>query len=760
MPGRKSKGRRNAKKLLVQQSPAAMGRMSANTSGFLPVDDATVGVRPITTESLQEEFGNMAVSQIHGASAQQVADTLGLGEEAKQLLHDSSWKMTTFEKVPASRPEQAAAIAHRCRHPELDAKTLPLKLRGPNGKMYRVPDWMPYYEKIRDFYFDCREIVEENGEVATRESFLNLATRDLKVTESWITSRIEGLKEMYTERKRLMDAMKSFENVYSEVPLSEMEETISEFQDELRHFRKQKDLLRHWTAALDGRFGDLDGLHFQAKVEEAKHRVDEEEAKGKALPLPCPTAATTTSIGRALSGSTDSSSDDIPLAMRNELPHITATEKKKLFVTLFCEWDKEENEKQRTVFGKWEPQDSNRLREITISGRDFERQMEQNGDCGVSLFEMAIYVTDMDIKSVKAMQCKHKIVLTEMELEMRRKMRQPGDREVMCTDDLLASAIASAEAGIQCAGNQAAKNVQHIKSVLAKMTVDEIKATTEESRIIVCRCQEHQTNLYRRLDDLRGRLDEAKRKLCTLKSLQTTWAKREAKRLARQREVEDQRRRAKELYAQREKEAQEARERAKGVERLNLWCRRHRIEQQKKKEQEEAAAAQRIREERLRVERAQRDAMRVQSQLSSPSACSQKQPCASNAHHRDLTREEKAHRDGFSNRCKEARTRDFDRRQDVERDAAAERRRFETVQKERDCIARRAKAEAVRTQACPQKATIASVIDNALSQKTQKNDIPMAKTVSVELGAGLGLGLYPELDALALGVPIMQGERV
>ena len=672
----------------------------------------------------------------------------------------------------------------------------PLKIQATNGKIYTIPNWLPYFEKIRDFYSDCEEIVNDHGEVEARESFLDLALRDLKVTETWIKSRVDGLKTMYVERKKLADSMYATPETHHEgytALLMERSEVICEFEDELRHFREQKYALQGWIDALNGRFGDLDGpdlalygqiyakiakqsgsfgskkveelndaereslaatmhkslsatMHeclgglddpsFTAKVEEAERRAKRAENVDGSPPARA-----------APTNSPYDSDDDIPLSRRNPRPEAR---------------DGDSFDLGDRIFGKWDPEENKNLRDMVLSGRNLEKTMQKYGDYGVSLFELAIYVTTEDIKRVKAAQNKHKIVLVEMELEMRRKKRQPGDREVPCTDDLLASAIASAEAGIECLGNQAAKNVQHIKCVITKMTMDQVESSVQEIRALLFRFEEHDKNLHLRLDEQNGLLKEAMRKVSTLKSSKTK--EKEAKRLSKKKEVDDQRRRAKELYEQREREAQDARERAKGVERLNLWCRRHRIEQQKKREQAEAAAAQRIREERLKAERAQRDAMRIQinepfTNRTEPFTNSQTQPNRSRTVHDFLTRAERAHRDGFSNRCKGARSRDFNLRQDVERDAAAERRRLETVQKEKDQGARRAKAEAVRTQTRPQGATIASVIDDALSQRTKKNDIPMAKTVSVELGAGLGLGLYPELDALALGVPIVQGER-
>ena len=459
------------------------------------------------------------------------------------MFEDSFCKMTIFDKVHAP---QAIEYEHDTPCPKTyDPKKegfseQPLELKGPNGKMYTVPNWMPCEQKIRDYYADCKEMVDEHGDVNAKDLFLYLATRDLTLTEGWIQSRVYGLRGMYRDRKRLMDSIGRLHSLPSPPPdsiseanviLSNMGETIVEFQDELRHFRKHKDLLEQWVGALSGCFENIDSCVMEHSECHAKRPPSSNSASGSSSQQPTPS------------------------------------------------------------------QSPVRTSSIALSER------------------------------------------------------------------------------------------------------------------------------------------------------------KQAIRFAKKRELEDQRRRAKELYAEREREAQEALEKERFRERLNLWCRRHRIEQKQKKEQAETAAAKRVREERLKTERAQRDALCVQSHFSSSSVCATTQPCASNARHRALTQAEKAHRDGFSNRCKEAISRDFYIRQDVERDGATERRRLETIQRVRDREMRRSKAEAVRTQARPQGAMIASIIEDALSQKpkqTKQTEIPMAKTVSVELGAGLGLGLYP-------GLPIVQG---
>ena len=209
----------------------------------------------------------------------------------------------------------------------------------------------------------------------------------------------------------------------------------------------------------------------------------------------------------------------------------------------------------------------------------------------------------------------------------------------------------------------------------------------------------------------------------------------EEKQRAKHAELEEQRRKSREAYAKQEREVQEEREKAKGVDRLNLWCRRHRIEQQTKKELFEASILQRARGEKLRAERQERQeraqraiAQRAQSVHSAPTL---------NAHRPDrdrpvLTNEEKAHREGFANRCKPARSRDFDQRQVMEKDAAAERRRTNAIQKQKLFEAQKSKHEAMRTHSLPSKPTLSSIIDVALTDQVERTKIdalPVAHVV-------------------------------
>ena len=404
-----------------------------------------------------------------------------------------------------------------------------IEIQGPNREgHYKIRGWMPYFEHMRDHYVDCAEIIEDFGEVAARESFAVVAVHDYRLTEMWIESRKRGLKDMYMEKKQLVDQsagrvcdstlMEAWANDGIYPTVEEIDEVISEFEDELMHFYKHRDAIKKW----------LD------------------------------------------------------------------------------------------VLNTW------------LRGR-----VSSNED-----------------------------VLATLPLHV------PVDRNVT--------------------------------ELVAAFKADEQRA------------------------------------------------KREERQRAMRAEVEEQRRRSKEAYAEREREAQAARERAKSVDRLHLWCRRHRIEQQAKKELFEASILRRAREEKLRAERAER-AQRANARTA-PSTSLGSIVDAQRPDQSALTNEERAHRDGFSKRCKAARSRDFNQRQVAESDAAAERRRAGAVQRQRDIESQKSKNEAVRTHALPNKPTLASIIDVALSDQIERvklNKLPSAQVVPVE-----------SASAIDMDIPVFDGSAV